>query len=80
MVEEQKNNTQVNALNVGTEKHTEYYSYLNDSTAIIQESGENINPNQEKFTDFLFKGTQYKVIEGSLYVSSERKWRYNINI
>ena len=73
MVEEQKNNTQENALNVGTEKHTEYYSYLNDSTTIIQESGENINTNQEKFTDFLFKGTQYKVIDGSLYVSLERK-------
>ena len=73
MVEEQKNNTQSNALNVGTEKHTEYYSYQNDSTVIIQENVENINTNTENFTDLLFKGTQYKIIDGCLYVSSERK-------
>lgn len=73
MIEKQKNNTQANALHVGTGKQTEYYPYQNDSTVIIQENVENINTNTENFTDSLFQGTQYKVIDGCLYVSSERK-------
>ena len=73
MVEEQKNNIQANALHVGTEKHTEYYPYQNDSTVIIQENVENINTNPKNFTDLLFEDTPYKVIDGCLYVSSEKK-------
>ena len=73
MVEEQKNNIQIKAFNVGTEKQTEYYLYLNDSTVSISENGNNINTNSEDFTDSLFKETQYNVKNGCLYVSSERK-------
>lgn len=73
MVEEQKNNIQKNALHVGTGKHSEYYPNQNDSTVIVQENSENFNTNPEKLTDLLFKGTQYKIIDGCLYVFSEKK-------
>ena len=43
-----KNNIQVNALNVGTEKASpKYYSYQNDSTDIIQANTNKFNKNQE---------------------------------
>ena len=43
-----KNNIQVNALNVGTEKaSSKYYSYQNDSTDIIQANTNKFNKNQE---------------------------------
>ena len=43
-----KNNIQVNALNVGTEKaSSKYYSYQNDYTDIIQANTNNFNGNEE---------------------------------
>lgn len=43
-----KNNIQVNALNVSTEKaSSKYYSYQNDSTDIIQANTNKFNKNQK---------------------------------
>ncbi len=62
MVEEQKNNIQTNALHVGTEKHSEYYPNLKDSTVIVQENNANFNTNSQNLAD-LFKDTDY-IIKG----------------
>ena len=49
-----KNNIQVNALNVGTEKaSSKYYSYQNDSTDIIQANTNKFNKNQENSLSYL---------------------------
>ena len=72
MVEEQKNNIQTNALHVGTGKHSEYYPNQNDSTTIVQGYDTNFNTNFQKIND-LFEGTPYKIMDGCLFVSSERK-------
>ena len=57
-----KNNIQVNALNVGTEKaSSKYYSYQNDSTDIIQANTNKFNKNQknrENETSKLFEATR----------------------
>ena len=51
-----KNNIQVNALNVGTEKaSSKYYSYQNDSTDIIQANTNKFNKNQENSLSSLFQ-------------------------
>lgn len=50
-----KNNIQVNALNVSTEKaSSKYYSYQNDSTDIIQANTNKFNKNQENSLSSLF--------------------------
>lgn len=57
-----KNNIQVNALNVGTEKaSSKYYSYQNDSTDIIQANTNKFNKNQENSLSSLFEKTPYEI-------------------
>ena len=69
-----KNNIQVNALNVGTEKaSSKYYSYQNDSTDIIQANTNKFNKNQENSLSSLFEKTPYEIIDGSLFKVTNKK-------
>lgn len=69
-----KNNIQVNALNVGTEKaSSKYYSYQNDSTDIIQANTNKFNKNQENSLSSLFENTPYEIIDGSLFKVTNKK-------
>ncbi len=69
-----KNNIQVNALNVGTEKaSSKYYSYQNDYTDIIQANTNNFNGNEEISLSSLFQNTPYEIIDSCLYKVTNKK-------